>query len=84
MPEKVTTTTSGDRVISNVSDPTLSIYLPDPAAATGAAMVIAPGGALRVLGFDNEGVKVARWLNGKGIAAFVLSTGPFSKPPRRL
>ena len=35
-------------------------------------MVIAPGGALRVLAFDNEGVKVARWLNERGIAGFVL------------
>jgi acetyl esterase/lipase len=70
--EKVSTGASGDRVISNVSDPTLSIYLPDPASATGAAMIIAPGGALRVLGIDNEGVKVARWLNHRGIAAFVL------------
>ena len=70
--EKVSTSASGDRVISNVSDPTLTIYLPDPATATGAAMVIAPGGALRVLGIDNEGVKVARWLNARGIAAFVL------------
>ncbi len=72
VPEKVSTSASGDRIISNVSDPTLSIYLPDPATATGAAMVIAPGGALRVLGIDNEGVKVARWLNARGIAAFVL------------
>ena len=70
--EKVSTNASGDRVISNVSDPTLSIYLPDPATATGAAIVVAPGGALRVLGLDNEGVKVAIWLNARGIAAFVL------------
>jgi len=70
--EVVTTSAGGDRVLSNVSDPTLTVYLPEPAKATGAAVVIAPGGALRVLGFDNEGVKVARWLNAKGIAAFVL------------
>lgn len=81
MPEVVTASASGDRVISNVSDPTLSIYLPEPATATGAAMVIAPGGALRVLGFDNEGVRVARWLNGRGIAAFVLKYRTLQQDP---
>ena len=34
--------------------------------------IVLPGGALRVLGWDNEGVKVAQWLNTKGIAALVL------------
>jgi len=72
IPEQVVRSASGDRVISNVSDPTLTVYLPDPVISTGTAIVIAPGGAMRVLGVDNEGVKVARWLNGKGIAAFVL------------
>jgi len=42
------------------------------ASATGAAVVVAPGGALRLLGWDNEGVKVAQWLNSKGIAALLL------------
>lgn len=72
LPETVTTGANGDRVISNVSVPTLSVFLPEPAAANGTAIVIAPGGALRVLGFDNEGTRVARWLNERGIAAFVL------------
>ena len=70
--ETVTKSAAGDRNITNVSDPTLTVFLPDAARATGAAVVIAPGGALRALGFDNEGVKAAEWLNGKGIAAFVL------------
>jgi acetyl esterase/lipase len=72
LPESVTQAASGDRVITNVSDPSLTVFLPDAATATGAAAVIAPGGALRVLGFDNEGVKLARWLNERGIAGFVL------------
>ena len=70
--ETTTTSPSGDRTITNVSDPTVSVFLPPPAAATGAAFVVAPGGALRLLGWDNEGVKVARWLNERGIAALVL------------
>ena len=72
IPETVTKSPSGDRTVSNVSDPTLTVFVPDRSLATGAAVVIAPGGALRLLALDNEGVKVAEWLNGKGIAAFVL------------
>jgi acetyl esterase/lipase len=70
--EVTTTLPSGDRTISNVSDPTVTVFLPPPASARGTAVVVAPGGALRVLGWDNEGVKVAQWLNSKGIAALVL------------
>jgi acetyl esterase/lipase len=80
-PESITTSGSGDRVISNVIDPTLTVFLPDPATATGTAVIIAPGGALRLLGFDNEGVKVARWLNGKGVAAFVLKYRTLQQAP---
>ena len=72
VPETVTASPSGDRVVANVSDPTLTVFLPDPAIATGTAVVIAPGGALRALAIDNEGVKVAEWLNSRGIAGFVL------------
>jgi len=71
-PEVITTSPSGDRTISNVSDPAVTVFLPSQANATGTAVVIAPGGALRVLGWDNEGVKAAQWLNSKGIAALVL------------
>jgi len=70
--ETTTRSPSGDRIISNVSDPTLTVFLPDAAVATGAAVVVAPGGALRILGWDNEGVRAAEWLNAKGVAAFVL------------
>jgi acetyl esterase/lipase len=72
VPESVTTSPNGERTVSNVSDPTLTVFLPDPAAATGAAVVLAPGGAMRVLGIDSNGTQVAKWLNAKGIAAFVL------------
>ena len=70
--EVTTTSPAGDRTISNVSDPSVTVFLPPPSTATGTAVVVAPGGALRVLGWDNEGVKVAQWLNSKGIAALVL------------
>ena len=72
IPETTTASPSGDRTIANVSSPTLTVFLPDPARATGAGLVIAPGGALRFLSWDNEGIKAAEWLNSRGIAAFVL------------
>lgn len=72
VPESVTTSPGGERTVSNVSDPTLTVFLPDPAIATGTAVVLAPGGAMRVLGIDSNGTQVAKWLNAKGIAAFVL------------
>ena len=60
------------RVIYNVSTPTLTAYLPDPAVATGTAVVIVPGGAFHTLSIDSEGIDVAKWLTAKGVAAFVL------------
>jgi acetyl esterase/lipase len=70
--EVTTVSPAGGRTITNVSDPTVTVFLPEAATATGAAVVVAPGGALRALAWDGEGVKVAEWLNSKGIAALVL------------
>ena len=51
--------------------PTLTPYLPEPAKATGAAIVICPGGGYGILA-SHEGEHYARWLNESGIAGFVL------------
>ena len=67
-----TKNTFNTRVVYNVSTPTLTAYLPDPALATGTAIVVAPGGAFHTLSIDSEGIDVAKWLNSKGVAAFVL------------
>jgi acetyl esterase/lipase len=58
--------------IALVPNPNLTVFLPDPAKATGVALVVAPGGGHHHLAIDHEGYDVARWLNSKGIAAFVL------------
>ena len=60
------------KIVRNVSDASLTAYLPDPAIANGTAVIVAPGGGFHMLSIDNEGVAVARWLNGMGITAFVL------------
>jgi acetyl esterase/lipase len=56
----------------NVTVATLTPFLPDPAKATGAAVVVAPGGGFRTLSMQNEGWDVARALAARGVAAFVL------------
>ena len=56
----------------NVSTPTLTAYLPDPSAATGTAVIIAPGGGFIGLSINSEGHDVAKWLVARGFAAIVL------------
>ena len=60
------------RKVYNVVHPTLSVFLPDPSIATGTAVIICPGGSFQTLSIDNEGYEEARWLNARGVAAFVL------------
>jgi acetyl esterase/lipase len=60
------------RVVYNVANPTLTLLLPPPSIATGAAAVICPGGGFFALSIDSEGLDVARWLTDKGVACFVL------------
>jgi acetyl esterase/lipase len=61
-----------DRSISNVSQPTVTVYLPAREKATGTAIVICPGGGYQHLAIDKEGHDIARWLNNIGIAGIVL------------
>lgn len=60
------------RVAFKVVVPTLTALLPDRAIATGAAVIIAPGGAFRGVTIGLEGANVGRWFQRRGIAAFVL------------
>jgi endo-1,4-beta-xylanase len=70
--ETMRVTGQGDHVVSNVDRPSITIYLPPRKLATGAAVVIVPGGGHRELWMDHEGYNVAEFLNSHGIAAFVL------------
>src|SRR5689334_11721730 len=60
------------RLVRNVSQPTLTVFLPEPALATGTGVVVCPGGAFHFLMVDKEGTEIARWLNARGVAVFVL------------
>ena len=62
----------GSRFARNVTVATLTPFLPDRAKATGAAVIVAPGGGFRTLSMENEGWDVARALAARGVAAFVL------------
>ncbi|MEY2878943.1 MAG: hypothetical protein RLZZ15_1323 [Verrucomicrobiota bacterium] len=58
--------------VTDIHVPSLTIYLPPKEKATGAAVIIAPGGAHRYLVVDLEGEWVAKRMNALGLAAFVL------------
>ncbi len=58
--------------LTNISQPTLTIYRPDTAKDTGAAVLIAPGGGYNILAWDLEGTEVAEWLNSIGVTGAVL------------
>ncbi|MEO7599244.1 MAG: alpha/beta hydrolase, partial [Opitutus sp.] len=59
-------------VISNIHNPSITPFLPAAGVATGAAVIIAPGGGHMQLTIDREGYDLARWLAERGVAAFVL------------
>jgi acetyl esterase/lipase len=65
---------AGRRLIrlGNVSKPALTIYPAERDKATGAAVMICPGGAYHILAMDLEGTEVAAWLNSIGVTAAVL------------
>jgi acetyl esterase/lipase len=88
---EVDTTTAKDHLIAgkpvirlgNVSVPTLTLYAPK-GNSTGAAVVVFPGGAYRILAIDLEGTEVCDWLNSAGITCVLLKyrvpdSGPYPR-----
>lgn len=74
-------------VTSNIHHPSITPFLPAKGTATGAAVIIAPGGGHWFLTIDREGYDLAEWLAQRGIAAFVLKyrlardqSNPIGKP----
>jgi endo-1,4-beta-xylanase len=58
--------------VSNVHNPSLTLY-PAPAnRATGLAVIVAPGGGHQILAIEHEGYRVVDYLNSVGISAFLL------------
>ena len=64
---------AGTRVmLKSVDNPSLTVFLPPKEKANGAAVIICPGGGFFQLSFVSEGTDCAKFLNSKGVAAFVL------------
>jgi acetyl esterase/lipase len=62
----------GGAMFSGVTKPTLEIFLPEKEKATGAAVIVVPGGGYGVVVYQGEGVGSAKEFAKNGIAAFVL------------
>lgn len=63
---------AGIKIISHITQPTLTSFFPAKEKATGTAIIICPGGGYAVNAFAHEGTAVAAKLNEMGVAAFVL------------
>lgn len=59
-----------NEVVTNVSVPTMEVFRPQN--PNGTSVIVAPGGSLYALSIESEGTMAAKWLNTKGITAFVL------------
>ncbi len=88
-PEQDTTGADGRAVggksvvrLGNVSKPTLTIYPAAAEKATGAAVIICPGGGYNILAYDLEGEEVAQWLNSIGVTAGLLKYRVPKRPDR--
>jgi acetyl esterase/lipase len=57
---------------SEVTNPALEVFLPDPTNNNHSAVVVCPGGGYQILAYDLEGTEIAAWLNKIGFTAFVL------------
>lgn len=70
--EETTTGDNGIVRVKYVKTPNLKLFLPEKDKATGAAVIICPGGGYSILAIDHEGYKVAEWLKSIGVAGIVL------------
>jgi len=74
-PEAATPSKPGQKQvvrISNVTEPTLTLYRASKEKANGCGVVICPGGGYNILAWDLEGTEVAEWFNSIGVTAVVL------------
>ena len=71
--QNVKITAKGERVVTGVNKPSLTLFIPDKSKTTGVGVLIAPGGGHRQLSFDSEGCFIGQWLAERGIAGFVMA-----------
>ena len=70
--QKSETDKNGILRISEVTVPTLTVYVPPKGKSNGTAVIICPGGGYRILAASHEGSDVAKEFNKMGVTAFVL------------
>lgn len=58
--------------LTNVTDPVMTVFVPENAISNDAAVLVCPGGGYQILAINLEGYEIAHWLNSLGITAFVL------------
>jgi acetyl esterase/lipase len=70
----VITSSENDNILrySEVTNPAVEVFLPDPSIKNGSAVIVCPGGGYQILAYDLEGTEIAAWLNRLGYTAFVL------------
>lgn len=71
-PEKVNPSKDDIVRLTDVNEPSLTVYLAKDTGRPSPAVMICPGGGYGILAWNHEGTEVAEWLNGQGISAFVL------------
>jgi acetyl esterase/lipase len=57
---------------SEITNPAIEVYSPDPSVRNGSAVIVCPGGGYHILAYDLEGTEIAGWLNKMGFTAFIL------------
>ena len=73
----------GSKFSRNVTVATLTPFLPEPSKASGAAVIVAPGGGFRTLSMENEGSNVARaGRSGRRSVCAQISSQPNAGRPR--
>jgi len=74
-PERTSVTPKGDGTITkitNVSNPTITIFRPKNRPEAGPAVIVCPGGGYGILAYDLEGTEIVRWLNSIGVTGVLL------------
>jgi acetyl esterase/lipase len=66
------TAKNGIKLITDVTDPLITVYTPKPDSSLGIGIVICPGGGNKFLSVYTEGEEVAKWFTARGFTAFVL------------
>ncbi len=62
----------GVKRLTDVSEPSITVYQPSKEKVTGCAVIVAPGGGYNILAIEHEGTQTCEWLNSLGVTAVLL------------